>query len=758
MGLKAHLALATLALAGSATAQTPYELVHPLVGTAHEGQTIPGVGPPFSMTMWSPETRATEQKCIMPYYFADKQISGFRGSHIMSGSCGQEYGSVTVMPVTGETFAVDPVARASAFDHAQEHSAPAAYSVMLDRYKTRVALTGTARAGVLRITFPAGTPATLLFQQYVHPGEGSVQISPEGRMITGFNPVRRLYQGSGKTAGFSGYFAARINHPVLAGGTWCDGQRHPGKLTQPGSECKSLGAFATLGDTHGTPVEVMVGTSFTSVEEAEKNLDAEIGKRSFEQVEQATEAQWKRQLGKLEISGGTPEERAVFYTALYHSMLGPRPTNDVDGRYNGFAQSGSQHLPAGDKAAEYYDDFSMWDTYRALHPLLTLLDPERQQRMVQSLVLKGEQGGFLPIFPMWNNYTSEMIGDHIPVVIADAYLKGLRHFDVAAAYRLAFQNATVTPPYDQYVDGKGRRALEDYSRLGFIPLDNPVLEAFHRGEQVSRTLEYAFDDAILADFATALGKTADAAMLRKRSENWRNVIDASVGFARGRYADGSWIQPFDPAKPGDITVTSKDGRKIKEQYVTESNPYIYTFYVPQNVPGLISALGGNQKFVASLDGLFSRGLYDQGNEPSHHIPYLYNFAGAPEKTELQVRKSLALYRDAPDGLPGNDDDGQMSAWWVLSAMGIYPVAPGRPVYTIGSPLFSRVTLHHADGSTFVIEAHGNSDGAPYVHSATLNGVPLHVAQIDHATLMKSGRLVFEMSATPTGNAFTEQPH
>jgi predicted alpha-1,2-mannosidase len=358
---------------------------------------------------------------------------------------------------------------------------------------------------------------------------------------------------------------------------------------------------------------------------------------------------------------------------------------------------------------------------------------------------------------MWNNYTSEMIGDHVPVVMADAYMKGLRNFDIESAYRLAFQNATVIPPHDQYVDGKGRRALDDYERLGYIPLDNPVLDAYHRGEQVSRTLEYAFDDAILADWAAALGKPADAAMLRKRSEYWRNVIDTSVGFARGRYANGAWITPFDPAKPGEFTTNLPNGSTLKERYVTESNPYIYTFYVPQNVRGLIQTLGGNQKFVAALDGLFNRGLYDQGNEPSHHIPYLYDFAGAPEKTQAQVRKSLALYSVGPGGLPGNDDEGQMSAWWVLGAMGIYPVCPGRPVYSIGSPLFTRITLHHPDGSTFVIEAHNNSDSAMYIRSATLNGKHLRIAQIDHATLMKPGQLVFEMSSAPTPNAFTELP-
>jgi predicted alpha-1,2-mannosidase len=744
-----------LVLAATAAAQTPYELVHPLTGTGtqngQQGQTIPGVGPPFAMTMWSPETRATEQKCIMPYYYRDTKISGFRGTHIMSGSCGQEYGSMTVMPVTGAQFEVAPEARASNYSHAQEISAPAYYSVQLPRYQTRVELTATTRAGVMRITFPAGTPATLLFQPMVRLGSGSVEVIPSKQMVVGTNPVYRLYQGIGKTAGFSGYFAAKINHPIVSSGTWCDTTQHPAQLKQTG--CGKLGAFATLGNVSG-PVEVTIGVSFTSVEEAEKNLDAEIHGRSFEQVKQATEAEWKQSLAQLSIEGGTPEQRTVFYTAFYHSLLGPRPTNDVDGSYNGFAQSGPQKLPT--RGAEYYDDFSMWDIYRAQQPLLSILDPIRAQHMVESLILKGEQGGFLPIFPMWNNYTSEMIGDHTPVVMADAYFKGLRKFDAASGYKLALQNALVTPPHDAYVNGQGRRALEDYIRLGYVPLDNPVLDAFHQGEQVSRTLEYAFDDAILADWAAALGHADDAAMLRKRSENWRNVIDPSVGFARGRYADGSWITPF---KSTDAHFTAKlpNGQEKKEDYTTESNPYIYTFYVPQNVPGLIQQLGGKQAFIDKLDGLFSRNLYDQGNEPSHHIPYLYNFAGAPAKTEAQVRKSLALYQDGPDGLPGNDDDGQMSAWWVFSAMGLYPVCPGRPVYSIGSPLFTRMSIRHPDGTTFTIEAPNNSDATPYVRSVTLNGKPLHIAQIDHATLMKTGKLVFEMSSSPTSNAFTELP-
>jgi len=736
-GLSTVLLSSLFALTQAATlhAQSAYELVHPLAGTAHDGQTAPFAGPPYAMTSWTAETRPTEQKCIAPYYFADKTISGFRGSHWMSGSCSQEYGSVTIMPVTGDHFDVDPTARASAFDRSSEHATPASYSVTLSRYATRVEMTATPRAGVLRITFPAGQNATLVFQPYARPGEGFVQVIPERHMVVGYNPIRRIYQGSGQTAGFSGYFAARVDRAFTHSGTWCGAELHESTLTQ-GAGCQKLGAFVSLGDTAGRPVELVVGTSFTSVEEAEKNLDAETAGRSFDQIEQAGEGLWRHSLNTIEVEGGTEAERTVFYTAFYHTLVGPRPVNNVDGSYNGFAQSGLKQLPAGQ---EYYDDYSMWDTFRAVHPLLTLIDPTRQEKMVQSLILKGEQGGFLPIFPLWGNYTSEMIGDHIPILFTDAWQKGLRHFDIESAYRLAMQSATVTPPRDQYVDGKGRRALDSYLKYGYIPLEDHVLDAFHRNEQVSRTLEYAYDDAMLADLATALGHTEDAAMLRKRSENWRNVFDTKTGFARGRHADGSWVEPFDPAKPA--------------SYITEGLPWQYTFFVPQNVPGLIDAMGGRARFVATLDGLFDRNLYDQGNEPSHHIAYLYNMAGAPEKTERHVRQMLALYTDAPDGLPGNDDDGQMSAWWVMSAMGIYEVCPGRPVYSIGSPLFSRITLHHADGTSFVIEAHGNSDSAPYIRTASLNGKPLKQPLVDHATLMKAGHLEFQMSGSPATSAF-----
>ena len=314
--------------------------------------------------------------------------------------------------------------------------------------------------------------------------------------------------------------------------------------------------------------------------------------------------------------------------------------------------------------------------------------------MVKSLIAKGQQGGFLPIYPAWNSFTSEMIGDHANAVIVDAYAKGIRGFDVLEAYRLMRKNATEHPSPAEYSDGKGRRALGSYLQYGYIPLEDTVPEGyFHKNEQVSRTLEYAYDDFLVGTMAHDLGREEDAAAFDKRARNYRNVIDPQTGFARGRYADGSWATPFDPA--------------VAYPYITEGLPYQYTFFVPQDLPGLINLVGGPKAFDAKLDSLFAGGYYDHGNEPSHHIAYLYNYAGQPWKTQKHVRELLETkYFDRPDGLAGNDDCGQMSAWYVLSALGFYPVTPGLPTYQIGAPLFDEATIRLPDGKRFHIVAAG----------------------------------------------------
>ena len=500
---------------------------------------------PFGMTGWTPETQPTEDKCLSPYYDKDPKLTGFRGSHWLSGSCTQDYGTVTVMPTVG-ALKVSPLARASLFRHATEVMSPAYYSVMLDDYRTRVELTGTMRSGMLRITFPAGETANLLVEPNAKPGEGFVEVKLERHEIVGYNPVHRLYQGAGQSAGFSGYFVVRFQGPVAKLGTWCGEAIMPDSMQQ-GKGCNRLGAYVSLETGSVRQILVKIGTSFTSIEEAENNLDAENNGWDFDGTRRAAETAWRTLLQRIEIEGGTSAEQRTFYTALFHASLAPRVVSDADGTYNGFAQEGKLHQAVNDGA--YYDDFSLWDTFRALHPLLTILDPKREEQMVQSLIDKGNQGGFLPIFPTWNSYTSEMIGDHAVAVIYDAYAKGLRGFNVQDAYQLVLQNATVTPPHPDYVEGKGRRALGSYDRYGFIPLEDEMLDAFHHHEQVSRTLEYAYDDFVTSQFAEALGHHADAETFRRRSGNWKNVFDSSVGFVRGRYKNDTWVQPFDPASP-----------------------------------------------------------------------------------------------------------------------------------------------------------------------------------------------------------------
>jgi predicted alpha-1,2-mannosidase len=708
----------------------PADWVNELIGTANDGQTFPATGTPFAMTQWTPQTRDSSVKCVSPYYFADTRIQGFRGSHFLSGSCTQDYGSMTIMPLSGE-LKLDQKQRSSAFHRASESMKPYKYAVTLDDYGIDAEMTGTSRAGRMRFRFRKAAKSWVLVQCNSLAGDGEVRVDPEHGEISVVNPVRRIYAGSGNPAGFSGYFIVQFDRKFHGAGTWSGTERHTESLHQDSSN-GSPGAYISFDLKPGETLQARIGTSFTSLDEARRNLSTETPGWDFDKTATDAQKQWNHSLGRILVEDTSPRRR-IFYTALYHSMLHPRVFSDADGSYPGFASEGRTETA---KDFTYYSDYSLWDTFRALHPLLTILDPARELDMVKSLVASGEQGGFLPIYPAWNSYTSEMIGDHADAVIADAYAKGMRGFDAEAAYRLMKKNATESPAtHALYVDGRGRRALDSYLKYGFIPLEDTVPDAFHKDEQVSRTLEYAYDDALVADMAAALGHADDAALFRKRAQNYRNVIDPQTGFARGRHADGSWDSPFDPA--------------VKYRYITEGLPFQYTFFVPQDLPGLVGLVGGRQAFIAKLDALFAGGYYDQGNEPSHHIAYLYDNAGAAWKTQQHVRTLMdTQYADTPAGLAGNDDCGQMSAWYVMSALGFYPVAPGTPVYEIGTPLFDEATIQLDSGKQFHIRAVGASSGKHYIRSATLNGTPLNRYWINHSEIVAGGELVFEMSSTP----------
>lgn len=687
----------------------------PMAGTAADGQTYPSVGYPFAMTQWTAETRVGEEKCIAPYYAKDTRIFGFRGSHFLSGSCVQDYGSFSILPGSGK-IPDGPAGISSRFEHAEERSSPYAYSVNLPELHVGVEMSGTLRSGIFRLTFKNPGEAWLLVRSNARNGKGQVEFDPQHNEVTGKSPVTRIYAGSGRPAGFSGYFVIASDHSF--------------EVVKDKSNSPAQTRILFRNVTPGVPVIVKIGSSFVSVEEARHNLESEIPNWDFDAVSKQSKQVWEDALGRIEIRGDSPDRR-TFYTALYHSMVAPRTYSDVSGTYPEFA--GNQKTERADGYV-YYSDYSVWDTFRALHPLLTIIDIDHDRDMVRSLVEMGKQGGYLPIYPAWNSYTSEMDGDHEVAIIGDAYLKGIGGFDPAEAYELIRKNATEVPSIEMYRDGRGRRALESYLKYGFIPLEDPVQDAFHVKEQVSRTLDYAYDDFVVSEVARKLGKTEDAEIFRKRADNYKNVIDPKTGFARGRHADGKWAFPFDPAK--------------ETTYVTEGTPFQYTFFVLQDIPGLIQWVGGRKAFLSKLDELFEKKYYDHGNEPSHHIAYLYNYAGEAWKTQERVPEILKTYKDRVDGLPGNDDAGQMSAWYVLSALGLYQVTPGIPQFEVTSPHFDNIVLHLPNGHTLQITAPGATKGAHFIQSVTFNGRPLPVTSIPYSELMGGGELKYQLSTTP----------
>lgn len=703
--------------------------VNPMVGTAAGGQTFPGVGVPFGMTQWTPATRDSEQKGVVPYFYGDHTFRGIRGTHFLSGSATQDYGSFQFLAGTSR-FEWSGGAPSTSFSHDAEHASPYLYRVELPKLHVTASVTGTARCGLLRFVFHSGSTAWIDVQNNARAGDGELHLDAARDEITGSSAVRRLYAGQGQLTGFKGYIVVEFDRPFRIGGTWSGSEIHPGSVQQASTGSPS-GIYIRFDAKPGEAILARVGTSFVSVDEARRNLRAEIPTWDFHKVEQASRSAWNRALGKIDVSG-TAADKRIFYTAIYHALQLPRIMSDADGTYPRFA--GGQTVETA-RGFTYYGDYSAWDTFRAEQPLLTIIEPERVPDMIQSLIVKGEQGGFLPIFPAWNSYTSEMDGDHCAAIIGDAYLKGIRGFDVMEAYRLMRKNALDTPPPAEYRNGEGRRALTAYLKYGYIPLeDHIVVSSPHRNEQVSRTLDYSYDDFVLGEMAKALGKSADEALFLRRAQNYHNVIDPQDGFARGRYENGTWVTPFDPEKPA--------------SYVTEGDPFQFTFFVLQDISGLIQLEHGDAKFVAKLDELFARGLYDQGNEPSHHIAYLYDYANAAYKTQEHVAEVREGYEDEPGGLPGNDDAGQMSAWYVFSALGFYPVTPSIPRYAIGSPLFRNAVIHLPGGRTFEIVVRKKSARAPYIQSATLDGSHLHRFWVTHAQIMRGGKLVVRMSSKP----------
>ncbi len=709
-------------------------------GSEEHGQTLPAVLVPNGQTFWTPQTRATEQKCVAPYYYQDTLFQGIRASHWLVGGCTQDYGSFTIMAHTaheaheanGTNRTNEPEPYSTFFSHSGETSHPYYYAVTLPHEQLRLELTGLSHTALLRVTPLKDGPFTITVEANSDEQEGHVGIDGEQHEVYGYNPVHRIYQGWGERAGFSGHFVLRYDERPVA------------------SEEKGQTVSLTFDGKKRHSIVFRMATSFTSREGAERNLQAEADGVSFEQMEQRCLDLWTQRLHTIDIDDPDTARVNQFYGALYRASFLPREMSDCDSSYPKFNSplppEGGRIVPGKQEGAVRYGDFSLWDTYRALHPLLCIIAPKESAEMMQSLVGMAQEGGWMPIFPCWNSYTAAMIGDHAASVLADAYVKGIRSFDAPMAYRYLHQNAFKKPDsIEEYRNGMGRRALDSYLKYGYIPLEDSVKEAFHQQEQTSRTLEYAYDDFCVAQLAKGLlsderlvlsdfSLEEDYAELMRRSENWRNVINPKTGWADGRFApkEKKKLSPFRGIKGG--SWLGNTDLTSRQPFITEGAVCHYTWYVPQNVDGLITLMGGRDAFVERLDSMFSEGRYWHGNEPCHQIAWLYSLAGQPEKTRQQVTRILQTeYNDTAGGLSGNDDAGQMSAWQVFANLGFYPVCPGTPEYVLGGAQFQQVTLNQPGHKPFIIRR--AADG-----QYRLNGQLLDKPILMHDELLQGGVL------------------
>ncbi len=702
-------------------------LVNPFIGTGGHGHTYPGVSAPFGMVQLSPDTRVQGWDACSGYYYADSTIIGFSHTHL-SGTGAIDYGDILLMPTVGQ-LQVEPGEEAhpesgyrSRFRHETEKAWAGFYSVMLDDGGIAVELSATKRAGFHKYIFPQAEEANIILD-LLH-GLGPDRVLESHLEFIGDNEIAGLRRSQGWAEDQRVYFVAQFSKPFSAFGIVEDGQIMPGKKQSAG---KNLKAFIKYSTNAREEILVKIGLSAVSVEGARKNLQAEIPDWNFQRVKDEAQEEWNNALGKIEVQGGTPEQQIVFYTALYHALLAPNLFMDVDGQYRGMDRQ--VHSA---KDFENYTVFSLWDTFRATHPLFTIIERERTVDFIKTFLAQYEQGGLLPVWELAGNETGTMIGYHAVPVIVDAYMKGIRNFDAAKALQAMKRSAEH--------DHLGLKYYKDY---GYVPAE-------YEHESVSKTLEYAYDDWCIAQMAKALGNTADDELYGARAQFYKNVFHPDSGFMRGK-RNGIWMEPFSP-------------NAVTFEY-TEANAWQYSFFAPHDVQGLIALMGGNEAFIKKLDELFSTssaltgknqpdisgllGQYAQGNEPSHHVAYLYNYAGAPWKTQEKVRQIVAtMFTNTPEGLPGNEDCGQMSAWYVFSAMGFYPVCPGQDIYAIGSPLFEKATINIDATTKFVVQTKNASAANFYIQSATLDGKPYQKSYLQHVDVIKGSKLIFTMGPRP----------
>jgi predicted alpha-1,2-mannosidase len=712
------------------------QFVNPRIGTQSDfdlsnGNTYPAVAHPWGMNFWTPQTEPHSSRWI--YNYDAKSINGFRCTHQPSPWMG-DYGAFSIMPEVGELI-IDETKRGLSYYHTSEMSLPNLYEVDFYQKKIKAEMTATARGAMMRFTFPESQSSWVVIDAF--PGGSYLRVTPREQRIVGF--CRNNSGGTPKD--FAMYFVMDFDKPFESFTLWNNDSL---KTLQREIEGDHVGIAARFNTFRNEQVNVRIATSFISIPQAIINLNREVTRYSFDQLKIKLHQTWNTELNKITIEDSNAEQREMFYSSLYRMLLFPRMFYEIseEGKMVHYSP-----FNGGTRPGHMFVDIGYWDVFRALFPFYTIMYPERNGDMMKGLLNAYKEGGWLPMWPS-PGYRQMMIGSHSASLFADAYMKGIDNFDVDLAFQAMKKDAFVTAPSW----APGRDGIREYNSNGYIPYPD------YR-EATSKTLEYAYDDFCILQMAKKLNQLDDINQFQSKAYNYKNVFDSSTTFMRGRKADGSWYEPFDPIEWGGA--------------FTEGNAWHYSWSVFHDVQGLVDIMGGNDKFVAKLDKVFTtpsefkvgtygkvihemtemvlanKGQYAHGNQPIQHMPYLYAYTDQPWKTQKWVRAILDdLYKPTPDGYCGDEDNGQMSAWYVMSALGFYPVTPGHPSYVLGSPLFNKATISLFNGKTLEIEAINNSPQNFYVEKIELNGSKYEHNWISHEDIMNGGKLTFYMDNKP----------
>lgn len=736
------LLLGMAACTQTSTSQDYTDFVNPFIGTGGHGHTYPGAVVPNGMIQPSPDTRIYQWDACSGYYYNDSTINGFSHTHLSGTGCG-DYGDVLLMPTVGKQdyhamgSESQQMAYASAFSHQNEAAQPGYYSVVLDRYNVKAELTATKRAAIHRYTFPQSDESGFILDldyslQRQKNEEMELEVISDTEIC---GRKKTVYWAFDQYINFYAKFSKPFTYTMVTDSM---------ALDEGGPSLPTAKVLLHFNTKAGEVVYVKVGISAVDIEGARKNVEAEIPEWDFDGVRKAARASWNDYLAKIDIDTDNKDQKTMFYTALYHTGMQPNLFTDVDGRYLGMdlkAHQGSVNEPM-------YTIFSLWDTFRAYHPLMTIIDPDLNEAFIRSLIQKQREGGVFPMWELAGNYTGTMIGYHAVPVIVDAYMKGYHNFDVNEAYKACLRVAEYDttgikcPPL--VLPHLMPQAKYWKNKIGYVPCDKD-------NEAVAKALEYAYNDWCISAFAESLGDAANHEKYAKFAEGYKTYFDPSTRFMRGLDSKGNWRTPFNP----------RSSTHRNDDYC-EGTAWQWTWFVPHQIDGLVELMGGREGFISKLDSLFTVssalegentsadisgliGQYAHGNEPSHHIIHMYNYVGQPYRTQELVDSVLqTLYFNDPDGLSGNEDCGQMSAWYILNAMGFYQVCPGNPVYSIGRPLFNKATVNLKDGKKFTVIAKNNSRENKYIQSIVLNGKTLDEPFFTHQDIVDGGTLELTM--------------